>query len=54
MVKWEYLITNSSEVRHESSTYKLDDGLDQLGLIGWELVAVSNGHFYFKRPKEEE
>lgn len=46
MKKWEYLAEYSED----------DDVLDQRGLEGWELVAVTPGTeercraFYFKRP----
>ena len=30
---------------------KIDDALETLGEMGWELVAIVRNTFYFKRPK---
>jgi hypothetical protein len=38
--KWEYLMIAEQDA----------GDLNELGEQGWELVSVSNGQFYFKRP----
>lgn len=48
-MKWEYWVTDTMH-----GTDKIQEILDGLGLLGWELVAVSaftrTQYLYFKRP----
>jgi len=43
--QWEYLTVDVKEGKFAS-----DEGLDALGEKDWELVTVSSGKAYFKRP----
>jgi hypothetical protein len=45
MRKFEYLTT---EIRPNPG---IDEQLNKLGKLGWELVAVHNGRYIFKRGK---
>jgi len=47
---WEYLIID--RVGHSSNWFQ--NLLDRYGQEGWELVAVSDGAAYLKRPLKEE
>jgi len=50
-MKWEYLEINSCIDEHA----KFNQGLLNFhGGNGWELVAIHNDLFYFKRPLKEE
>jgi hypothetical protein len=46
MDKWEYYVISLAKEAQVVSGY-----LDELGRDGWELVAVENGVYFFKRPK---
>lgn len=50
MAMFRYLIVNLVGEKPSSVQERLDD----LGLEEWELVAVQNSVFYFKREEEEE
>ena len=43
-MKWEYNIVSGH----------ISFNLNNLGKNGWELIAVTDTHFYFKRPNQKK
>lgn len=62
MQKWEYLevesaynrvlAINGKEVKDWQEGTRMIDYLNQVGDEGWELIAIDENRYLFKRPKE--
>lgn len=48
-MKWEYMLIEF----HGDTAKEIEDRMERRGAEGWELVAVSEGVAYMKRPKQE-
>lgn len=48
---WEYRIVETPTVESYTPVAGIQQLLNQGGADGWELIRVSEGRYYFKRPK---
>lgn len=52
MQQWEYLVTDNESKGFWPSNRKIQDWLNEMGRLGWQLVFVySDGAHVFKKPK---
>ncbi len=58
MTQWEYLSGHLADLSRYGSSVAIFDGtatiyrtFNQLGVLGWELVAINDNIAYFKREK---
>ena len=48
---WEYRIVETQTLEAYTPLANVQQLLNQAGAEGWELLRVSEGRYYFKRPK---